>query len=56
MDSRFTQQARKALQLANETSREMGYTFVGSEHIIAGILKEGTSRAATALADMGISS
>lgn len=55
MDSRFTEQSRASLRFAHETAREMGYTFVGSEHIIAGILKDGSSRAASALADCGVS-
>ncbi|MBR2404355.1 MAG: ATP-dependent Clp protease ATP-binding subunit [Clostridia bacterium] len=54
MDSRFTDKSRSALRFAHETAREMGYNFVGSEHIIAGILKEGSSQAANALEDAGI--
>ena len=54
MDSRFTDKSRSALRFAHETAREMGYNFVGSEHIIAGILKEGSSQAAGALEDAGI--
>jgi len=49
MDSRFTDKSRSALRYAHETAREMGYGFVGSEHILAGILKEGSSEAAMAL-------
>jgi len=49
MDSRFTDKSRSALRYAHEAAREANYSFVGSEHIIAGILKEGTSKAATAL-------
>ncbi len=54
MDSRFTDKSRSALRFAHETARDMGYNFVGSEHIIAGILKEGSSQAAQALEDAGI--
>ena len=54
MDSRFTNEAREALKLANEIAREMGYTYVGSEHILAGILKEGTSSAAEILSEQGV--
>lgn len=55
MDSRFTNEAREALKCAHEAAGEMGYTYVGSEHIIAGILKEGTSLGASALGDAGVS-
>jgi len=54
MDSRFTPEARQALKCAHETARELGYNYVGSEHIIAGILKDGSSQAAQALEDAGI--
>ncbi len=54
MDSRFTNEARGALKCAHEVAREMGYTYVGSEHIIAGILKDGSSFAAGVLEDAGV--
>ncbi|MBE7030242.1 MAG: ATP-dependent Clp protease ATP-binding subunit [Ruminococcaceae bacterium] len=53
MESRFSEQARRALQLAQETAKEMGYGFVGSEHILAGIIREGNSKAAHILEEMG---
>jgi len=55
MDSRFTEKSRTSLRNANEIAREMGYGYVGSEHIIAGILKEGSSQAAIAMEESGIS-
>ncbi len=54
MDSRFTDKSRQAFKNAHDIAKEMGYTFVGSEHILAGILKDGTSSAAAALCDMGV--
>jgi len=54
METRFTDKSRSALRFAHDTAREMGYSFVGSEHIIAGILKEGSSPAAVTLDDMGV--
>ncbi len=54
MESRFSNEARNALRHAQETASGMGYSYVGTEHIIAGIIKEGTSEAASALSDMGI--
>ncbi len=55
METRFTDKSRSSLRFAHDTAREMGYGFVGSEHIIAGILKEGSSPAAAALEGMGVS-
>ena len=54
MDSRFTEKSRTSLRNANEIAHEMGYGYVGSEHIIAGILKEGSSPAAHAMENAGI--
>ena len=55
MDSRFSPESKSALRCANETAVNMGYTFVGTEHIIAGILKDGSSHAAEILEEMGVS-
>lgn len=54
MDSRFTNESRAALKCAHEIAREMGYTYVGSEHIIAGIIKDASSSAASVLEDLGV--
>ena len=54
MDSRFTDKSRSALRYAHEAAREANYNFVGSEHIIAGILKEGSSKASAALESVGV--
>ena len=54
METRFTDKSRSSLRFAHDTAHGMGYTFVGSEHIIAGILKEGSSPAAIALDEMGV--
>ncbi len=45
----FTQKANKALNLAIESAQEMGQSYVGTEHILLGLIKEGTGVAATAL-------
>ncbi len=49
MENRFSDKARQALQCAQETASSMGHGYVGTEHILAGLLKEGTSVAAKAL-------
>ena len=46
----FTKKAKKALTIANRLSKAMGYNYVGTEHILAGLVKEGTGVAAEVLA------
>ncbi len=50
----FTQKANKALNLALESAQEMGQNYVGTEHILLGLLKEGTGVAAAALQQCGV--
>ncbi len=45
----FTQKANHAMNLAIQCAEEMGHTYVGSEHILLGLLKEGSGVAATVL-------
>ena len=45
----FTQKANHAMNLAIQCAEEMGHTYVGSEHILLGLLKEGSGVAAAVL-------
>ncbi len=45
----YTSKAKKVLELANRLSRSMHYNYVGTEHILAALLKEGTGVAAEVL-------
>ena len=54
MDSRFSVKSQKVLRLAHDIAAEMGYNYVGSEHLIAGILSEGSSEAASIMEAQGI--
>ena len=45
----YTDQAKKALSYANRFSKTSGCNYVGTEHILAGLLKEGTGVAAEVL-------
>ncbi len=51
---RFTEKANAALNLAVEAARELGHTYVGTEHVLLGLLREGSGVAATALSARGI--
>ena len=38
----FTEKANTALNLAVEAAQELGHTYIGTEHIVLGLLREGT--------------
>lgn len=50
----FTSKANKALNLAMKSAGDMGHTYIGTEHILLGLVKEGSGVAATALIDAGL--
>lgn len=50
----FTEKANKALNLAIESAEEMRHNYVGTEHILYGLIKEGSGVAATALSECGV--
>jgi ATP-dependent Clp protease ATP-binding subunit ClpC len=54
MFERFTEQAIKAIMLAQEEARRLGHNFVGTEQILLGLVGEGTGIAARVLLEMGV--
>ena len=50
----FTEKANNALNLAIDAAQELGHTYIGTEHIVLGLLREGTGVAASVLAGRGI--
>jgi ATP-dependent Clp protease ATP-binding subunit ClpC len=50
----FTQKANTALNLAIESAQEMGHEYIGTEHILLGLIKEGTGVAAVAMQQCGV--
>jgi ATP-dependent Clp protease ATP-binding subunit ClpC len=54
MFERFTDQARRVVVLAQEESRILNHNYIGTEHLLLGMLREGEGGAATALKAMGI--
>ncbi len=50
----FTEKANNALNLAVESAQELGSDCVGSEHIVLGLLKEGSGAAYTVLNKLGV--
>ena len=50
----FTQKANTALNLALTSAQEMGHTYVGTEHILLGLIKENTGVAAVVMNECGL--
>ena len=54
MFERFTDRARKVMALANQEAQLFNHEFIGTEHILLGLVKEGSGVAATVLKNMDI--
>ena len=52
--NRFTERARQALTLAQEAAASFGHSYIGSEHLLLGLLREGGGPAAKALSAAGV--
>ena len=52
--SNFTEKARIAISEAHDTACELGHGYIGSEHIVAGLIREGSGVAAKLLEKSGI--
>src|SRR5260370_1324525 len=55
MFERFTDRARRVVVLAKEEARMLNHSYIGSEHILLGLIHEGEGVAAKALESLGIS-
>ncbi|MGR6919948.1 ATP-dependent Clp protease ATP-binding subunit [[Actinomadura] parvosata] len=55
MFEKFTDQARRAVVLAQEEARTLDHGFIGTEHLLLGLLHEGKGLAAQALQSLGVS-
>ena len=53
-NNRFSNKAGEALRLAAEMASALGQGYVGTEHILLGLIREGTSAAAQILANHGV--
>ncbi|HHU50033.1 MAG: ATP-dependent Clp protease ATP-binding subunit [Caldicoprobacterales bacterium] len=53
---RFTERAQKALIYAQEEARNLGHNYVGTEHLLLGLLREGEGAAAQVLKSLGMDS
>ena len=50
----FTQKANTALNLALSCAQELGHTYIGTEHLLLGLLKEGSGVAAVVMGECGL--
>jgi ATP-dependent Clp protease ATP-binding subunit ClpC len=55
MFERFTDRARRVVVLAQEEARMLNHNYIGTEHILLGLIHEGEGVAAKALESMNIS-
>lgn len=55
MFERFTDRARRVVVLAQEEARKLNHNYIGTEHILLGLIQEGEGHAAKALEELNIS-
>jgi ATP-dependent Clp protease ATP-binding subunit ClpC len=51
---KFTERARKVLQLAQEEAQRFNHNYIGTEHLLLGLVREGDGVAARVLNNMGV--
>ncbi len=54
MYERFTDRARKVMQLANQEAQRFGHDYIGTKHILLGLIKEGSGVAANVLKNLEV--
>ncbi len=56
MTYKFTNRAKKAIEIANECAIELGHSYIGTEHILYGLIKEGNGVASKVFENQNITS
>ena len=51
---KFTERARKVLQLAQEEAQRFNHNYIGTEHLLLGLVREGEGVAAKVLGNLGV--
>ncbi len=54
MHKPYTKQAQKVIELTTKAARSMHHNYIGTEHLLLGLLKEGSGVAACVLMDAGV--
>ena len=52
--NRFTERARKVLNLAQEEAQRLNHNYIGTEHLLLGLVREGEGVAAKVLINLGV--
>ena len=51
---KFTERARKVLSLAQDEAQRFNHNYIGTEHLLLGLVREGDGVAAKVLANLGV--
>ena len=54
MFERFTDRARKVFALANQEAQRLSHEYIGTEHVLLGLVREGTGVGANVLKNLGV--
>jgi len=54
MNNMFTDGVKRVMQYAREESARLGHNYIGTEHLLLGIIKEGKGKAVTVLTNLGL--
>src|SRR5260370_31735523 len=52
--NKFTERARKVLHLAQEEAQRLKHNYIGTEHLLLGLIREGDGVAAKVLSNLGV--
>lgn len=56
MEYKFTNSAEQSLEIANDLAAKLGHNYIGTEHILYGLVEEGTGVASKVLSNQGVTS
>ena len=56
MEYKFTNSAEQALEIANDLAAKLGHNYIGTEHILYGLVEEGNGVASKVLSNQGVTS
>jgi ATP-dependent Clp protease ATP-binding subunit ClpC len=55
MEAKFSNQVKEVIALSKEEALRLGHSYIGTEHIVLGLLREGDSKAISVLKQLGVS-
>jgi ATP-dependent Clp protease ATP-binding subunit ClpC len=55
MEAKFSNQVKEVIALSKEEALRLGHSYIGTEHIVLGLLREGDSKAVSVLKQLGVS-